>query len=131
MPKISFNILLAVAAGGAIGAVGRYILVSGTALWLGSGFPFGIVIVNSVGSFLLGVLLEVSALVWSAPQELRAFLIVGFLGAFTTFSAFSFEAMTLFQRGEPWGGALYVSGSVILGIIGLISGMAVVRVILA
>ena len=85
--------LLAVAFGGAVGAAGRH-LVSGQIMrWAGGGFPWGTLTVNVLGSFLLGVLVEYLVLRWSATQEMRGFLVVGLLGGFTTFSAFSLDAV--------------------------------------
>ncbi len=128
---MSVQMILAVAAGGACGAVGRFLVMSGAGHWLGHGFPYATLIVNIVGSFALGALLEISALVWSPPEELRAFLVVGCLGAFTTFSTFSMDTMALWTRGELVSAGLYVSVSVILSIAAFISGMAMFRAILA
>ncbi len=70
------KLMLAVAAGGALGAVGRYLVMSQVGHWLGSGFPFATLTVNVAGSFLLGLLIEASALAWSPAPELRALLVV-------------------------------------------------------
>ena len=107
-------ILLAVAAGGALGAVARYLL---SRLQSVDSFPWMTLLINVAGSFLLAVLYrhfntaEVSA-------EMRAFLTVGFCGAFTTFSTFSLEALRLFQNGRAMSAALYVLASVALCIAG-------------
>ena len=77
------KVLLAVAAGGAIGAVGRYLLVTQVGHWFGTAFPLGTIVVNVLGSFILGALVEIMALAWSPSLELRALLTVGVLGAFT------------------------------------------------
>ena len=82
------RIPLAVAAGGAIGASARYLLVGGLGRVLGPGFPMGTRAANALGSFMIGVLIEVTALVWPPSPELRALLVVGVLGSFTTVSAF-------------------------------------------
>ena len=124
---LSVNMLVAVGLGGALGAVGRYVIMVGAGHWIGHGFPYGTVIVNLVGSFALGALIEVSALVWSPSQEMRAFLVVGVLGALTTFSTFSMDAYVLWVRGELWPAAGYVMGSVFFGIAAFFSGMAVFR----
>ena len=94
------KLMLAVAAGGALGAVGRYLVMSQVGHWLGSGFPFATLVVNVAGSFLLGLLIEASALAWSPAPELRALLVVGVLGAFTTFSTFSLDVALHVERGE-------------------------------
>ena len=129
------KMLLAVACGGALGAVGRY-LASGRIErwlggWLGSDFPFGILVVNVVGSFLMGALVELLAHTWSPPPEVRAFLAVGLLGAFTTFSSFSLEVALLYERGALGQAALYIAASVVLSIGGLFAGMALFRALLA
>ncbi len=114
--------LLIIAAGGALGAVARYSLSGWVQGLLSTSFPLGTMVVNILGSFLLGFvfyLLEGLAL----SAETRSFLTIGFLGAFTTFSTFSYEALVLIQGGE-WGrGGLYVGGSVLLGLFGVLGGL--------
>ena len=83
------KLLLAIAAGGALGALGRHFMMVQVGHWFGTGFPLGTIVVNVLGSFTLGVLIELMALVWSPSMEIRAFLTIGALGAFTTFSTFS------------------------------------------
>ncbi|MEK9723101.1 MAG: fluoride efflux transporter CrcB [Rhodospirillaceae bacterium] len=126
---MSVQMIVAVAAGGAVGAVGRFLVMTGAGHVLGHGFPYGTMIVNIVGAFALGALIEVSALVWSPSEELRAFLVVGCLGAFTTFSTFSLDAVTLWHRGELVAATVYVGGSVILGLAAFIGGLAALRAI--
>lgn len=92
--------LIAIAVGGAFGALSRY----GASQWvysmLGRSFPFGTLVVNVAGSFVMGFLavLLIERLV--AGPELRAFLMIGFLGSFTTFSTFSLETVNLISSGE-------------------------------
>ena len=125
------NMLLAVACGGALGAVARH-LVSGQVMrWVGSGFPWGTLTVNVLGSFFLGVLLEYFALRWSATQEMRGFLAVGLLGGFTTFSAFSLDAVLLLERGSLGPAFAYIVGNVVLSICGLFAGLVIFRQVLA
>ena len=124
------KLLLAVAAGGALGAVGRYLVVVQVGHWLGTGFPYGTIVVNVIGSFLLGVLIELTALVWSPSLELRGFLVLGILGAFTTFSTFSMDTILLSERGLPLQAAAYVGASVVLSILGLFAGMRLCRLVL-
>ena len=125
------KIILAVAAGGAVGAVARYLVVTQVGLWFGTGFPLGTIVVNVVGSFVMGVLIETMALVWSTSQELRAFLAVGILGAFTTFSTFSMDVALLYERGALGQTAVYIAASVIFSILGLFAGLHVMRTLLA
>jgi CrcB protein len=124
------KIIFAIAAGGAIGAVSRYLVMIRTARWLGMGFPYGTVIINVAGSFLLGVLIEGSALAWDVGQELRAFLVVGVLGGFTTFSTLSLDFVALYERGQLIAAAGYAVGSVVLGVSALVAGMSAMRMLL-
>ena len=123
------KVLLAIAAGGAIGALARHFVNNQITHWLGDGFPWGILIANVVGSFAMGVLAESMALAWSPSQELRAFLIVGLLGAFTTFSTFSLQVALLYERGQMMLAAGYVASSVVFAVGGLFAGLALVRAV--
>ena len=127
---MSVHTILAVAAGGALGAVGRFLITSGGEYFLGYGFPFGTVIVNVLGSFALGILIEVSTFAWSPSAELRAFLVAGVLGAFTTFSTFSLDAVSLWTRGDFLLAGMYMAGSVLFGITGLLAGMFLTKAVL-
>jgi fluoride exporter len=95
---MSMSALLAVAAGGVTGAVARYLVYVAVGHLLGTGFPYATLLVNVVGSFVMGVLVELMALVWSASIEMRLFLTTGILGAFTTFSSFSLDFAVLYER---------------------------------
>jgi CrcB protein len=119
--------LLAVAAGGAFGAVSRYLVYVLAGQFLGTGFPFGTLIVNVVGSFLMGVLAEGTALVWTVNPQLRLFVAVGILGAFTTFSTFSLDVAVLYERGRLGLVSGYIMVSVICSIGALFAGMYLVR----
>ena len=127
--------VLAVAAGGAIGAAGRYVLAGWAerllSAWLGGGIPYGTLAVNVIGSFLLGVLVELLALSLSVSPELRGLLVVGVLGGFTTFSAFSLDTVLLLERGELGRAALYVLLSVCLSVGGLFAGLRLMRLVLS
>ncbi len=125
------KMLLAVAAGGAVGAVGRYLVVSAVGHIFGTGFPLGTIVVNVVGSFVLGALIEALALVWSPSPELRAMVVVGVLGAFTTFSTFSMDVVLLYERGALGQAALYIGASVILSIGAFFLGLSLLRSALA
>ncbi|MEX2628906.1 MAG: fluoride efflux transporter CrcB [Tistlia sp.] len=121
------TMLLAVASGGALGALGRHYLAGQAMRLLGHGFPWGTLLVNVLGCFAMGLLVELFARHFSPTQELRAFLTVGLLGAFTTFSAFSLEVGLLQGRGELGLAGLYVALSVGLSIGALFLGMGLVR----
>ncbi len=95
---------------------------------IGAGaFPFATLAVNIVGSFAMGLLAGWLARQGSAGENWRLLLGVGVLGGFTTFSAFSLELVTLVQRGEMGGAALYAALSLAGGVIGLIAGLALMR----
>lgn len=107
------NQLLAVALGGSFGAVIRYLVSTGVYQCLGRGFPYGTLVVNVVGSFLLGLLTEALILQRVAISlEYRAAILVGFIGAFTTFSTFSLETVYLLEQGNFGKAALNVTISV-------------------
>jgi CrcB protein len=125
------NGMLAVAAGGVVGALARYGVYVATGHWLGHGFPYATLIVNLVGSFAMGVLIETMALVWNTSNEMRLFLAVGVLGSFTTFSTFSLDFVVLYERRDWWLSALYASASVILSIGALFAGLQLMRRLLA
>ena len=125
------KLILAIAAGGALGAVARHYVAHQAAAWFGQGFPVGTLAVNVLGSFIMGVLIETMALSWSASAELRGFLTVGVLGAFTTFSTFSLDVAALVERGETLNAALYVTASVVLSIAALFGGLMLMRAALA
>ncbi len=125
------KLILAIAAGGALGAVARHFAIHQVALLLGSSFPWGTLAVNAAGAFVMGALVETMALAWSPAQELRAFLFVGFLGAFTTFSAFSLDVAVLYERGHLFAAAACIVASVILSVTGLFAGLAIIRAALA
>ncbi|MEC9481911.1 MAG: fluoride efflux transporter CrcB [Halomonas sp.] len=121
---------LAVAAGGALGALGRYLLSGWLAGILGREFPWGTFGVNLLGCCLIGALY-----VW-LTQELKlapiwqAVLVAGFTGAFTTFSTFALETLTLLESGRGLVAALYVSASLLLGIAGVALGMKLARILI-
>ena len=122
--------LVFVALGGALGAMGRYLVVGLVGRWVGAEFPFGTLAVNVLGSFVLGALVATMALRWEVPPEARAFLVVGVLGAFTTFSAFSLDVIQQWERGQAAEAAIYVVASVTLSVLGLLAGLRLMRFVL-
>ncbi|ANL40727.1 MULTISPECIES: fluoride efflux transporter CrcB [Rhizobium] len=116
-----------VALGGAIGSVLRYYVGQWALRLMGPAFPWGTLAVNVVGCFVIGVFAELIARRFNASMELRLLLITGFLGGFTTFSAFSLDAISLFERGEAITGGIYIAASVGLSMAAVISGLAVMR----
>ncbi|MFC7536068.1 fluoride efflux transporter CrcB [Sphingomonas sp. GCM10030256] len=112
---------LLVFVGGGLGAALRH-GVNRLCMWLGTGFPAGTLTVNVLGSLLMGLLISLLAEGPPASQGLRLFLATGLLGGFTTFSAFSLDALTLWERGQPALAALYVAGSVLLSLAAIAAG---------
>ncbi|TCP40465.1 fluoride efflux transporter CrcB [Rhodovulum marinum] len=121
--------ILQVALGGAIGAVGRYLTGVATIRLIGPGFPWGTLTVNILGSFLMGVLVVVLAK--KGGTHLAPFFMTGLLGGFTTFSAFSLDAMTIYERGQAGLAAGYVAASVILSLAAIAVGLWLARGIFA
>ncbi|MBN36792.1 MAG: fluoride efflux transporter CrcB [Rhodospirillaceae bacterium] len=124
------KMLVFVAMGGALGAMGRYLTVAGVTALMGHGFPFGTLVVNVVGSFILGALTETMTLSWSVSQEVRALLVVGMLGAFTTFSTFSLDVILQIERGQIVPAVIYILSSVALSVLALFAGLRLMRVVL-
>ena len=114
-----------VALGGALGASLRYLTNVAAMRAFGPGFPVATVLVNVLGSFLMGVL--VVALAEKGGMRFAPLLMTGMLGGFTTFSAFSLDAVTLYERGQIALAGGYVLGSVILSLAALVAGMAITR----
>lgn len=119
------NMILAVASGGAIGAVARFLVGRGMFHLMGPGFPWGTLTVNIVGSFLIGVMVEILALRTGASHPMQGFLVVGILGGFTTFSAFSMEVGLMIEKGQMSTALLYALGSVVIGVLALFAGLYV------
>ena len=119
--------LAAIAGGGALGAVLRHSANQGAMHLFGPDYPYGTVFVNVLGSFIIGALIAYFAHVWQPSNALRLFVITGFLGAFTTFSTFSLDFVTLLERGAMAPAFGYATISVVLSIAGLMFGMSVIR----
>jgi CrcB protein len=120
-----FQTLSLVALGGALGSAARYLVGVAALRTFGPGFPVATMAVNVAGSFLMGVL--VVTLAHLGGNRAAPFLMTGVLGGFTTFSAFSLDAVTLWDRGQTMLSATYVAGSVILSLAALVLGMATAR----
>ncbi len=121
------NMVLCIAAGGAIGSVLRHFAGVGAGVWLGSAFPYGTMFVNVAGSFVMGILVALFAHYGNPSQEMRAFLTVGLLGGFTTFSSFSLDVVTLYERGQYSLAGLYIALSLLLSLAGIFAGLFIVR----
>jgi CrcB protein len=123
------SMIIAIAIGGAAGAVGRHFVNIGMASLLGHGFPWGTLTVNVVGSLIIGLLVHLMAVSWTVSPEMRALLTVGGLGAFTTFSTFSIDAVVLYERGAIGAAAIYVIVSVVAAIGALFLGLRLGRML--
>ncbi len=115
--------ILWVALGGAIGSALRYLTSLAALRLLGPGFPWGTAAVNVAGSFVMGVL----AVILADKARLSPFLMTGILGGFTTFSAFSLDAVRLVENGQTTSAAYYVFASVALSIAALMTGLGLAR----
>ena len=121
--------LLAIAIGGAIGAVFRYVLGNQISVIFGTNFPFSILIINVIGSFFMGMAIESFNLFSISNEPLQKFLTVGILGAFTTFSTFSLDALDLIMKNRISDAFLYVSASVLLAIVFLLLGIQFIKLV--
>jgi CrcB protein len=121
------NMILAIALGGGIGSVARHYAVS----LFSSAFPYGTLLVNVLGSLIIGLFMELMAQKWQVSLEIRAFLVTGFLGGFTTFSAFSFDVLKLVETNQYIPAALYVFLSVGLSLAAIFAAVFLVRGVFA
>lgn len=118
--------LLQIALGGAFGAMSRFLFATGVMRLTGSSLPLGILSANVLGSFLMGV----AVTLFSHHLEdvrLAPLVMTGFLGGFTTFSAFSLDTVQLIEQGRLAAAAFYIGGSVGLSVLALMLGMTVVK----
>ncbi len=121
--------LLSIGAGGFLGSISRYFLSTQVHLRLGSDFPYGTLVVNALGSFVLGTLAGYAYEHMAISEELRQSVTVGFLGAFTTFSTFSYETVILMQSGDYWKMGINMLSNVLICLILCILGLELVKTI--
>lgn len=114
--------------GAGIGGALRHGVNLGAARLLGYGFPFGTLIVNVLGSFVMGLFAGYFLFRPGTPQHVRLFLTTGVLGGFTTYSSFSLDTALLIERHAYWLAAAYVAGSLAAGLIALFAGMSIFRI---
>src|ERR1700761_8695418 len=117
------TVIFAVAAGGALGSVTRYLVGIASGRLFGTNFPWGTLIINVTGSFLIGAFVGMFATRWELPQAVRIFLPVGICGGYTTFSTFSLDAWYLMERGQNAASLAYMLSSVVLSVIALIGAL--------
>ena len=123
--------LLYVGAGGALGAMARFLMAGWVQKASGGTFPWGTLSVNVAGAFAMGLVVAVALKAASFPADLRVFLTSGVLGGFTTFSAFSVETALMIEKGDLLPAGLYVVASVTLTVLFLFCGLWLVRSIAA
>ena len=124
------KVLLAVAIGGAIGAIARFQLSQSFIKSFSGDFIYNIMVANIIGCFLMGVCYEFMNLKINIGLEWRAFFMVGVLGAFTTFSSFALDVFILVERGNFLNASIYILSSVIFSIFGLFVGIYIIRSII-
>jgi CrcB protein len=124
------TVYLAIAFGGALGAISRYWVSARTYLWLGTEFPFGTLMVNISGSVMMGFLALLLTEKISLSEELRFALLVGFLGSYTTFSTFALDGLQALQNGAVMKVAMYVLLSVGGSLLGVWVGYLGARMLL-
>jgi CrcB protein len=121
--------VLWVGVGGGVGAIARYTLGLWIAERLGTTFPWGTLIINIMGSLLIGIILTVLTEKVIADPAWRLLLVVGFLGGYTTFSSYTFEALTLATAGEWLLALAYVLGSNVVGLLAVVLGAMVAQLV--
>ncbi|MES9812699.1 MAG: fluoride efflux transporter CrcB [Candidatus Thiodiazotropha endolucinida] len=121
------NQLIAIASGGAVGALFRFWVSSGIYSLLGRGFPYGTLVVNVLGSLVMGFLYVLLLERTTVSPEMRGALLIGFLGAFTTFSTFSIETLNLLEQAELLKAGLNILVSVIACVLACWFGLVVGR----
>lgn len=122
-------LLLYLAAGGALGTVARFALAGWVYDHASGGFPWGTFAVNAAGSFLIGFTVRSLEFVTVTP-ELRGFLTIGLLGGFTTFSTYTYETITLVRDGQWSTASLYALGSLLIGLLAVLAGLAAATLLL-
>jgi len=123
--KMDWRLVAAVAAGGALGSVARYLLGAVIQDRAATALPLGTLVINVTGSLLLGFLMRLGLDTSAFSPEMRFFLTTGFCGGYTTFSTFSYETVRLLEDGEYGTASVYIASSVVLSILACVIGMGV------
>lgn len=119
----------AVAIGGALGSMARYALSAWIFDVSSHKFPYATLTVNVIGSFVMGILFVIIVEKAALPAEMRSLLMIGFLGAFTTFSAFSLDALGLWQNGHVFLSLVYMLATVVLCLVAMSSAIWLTRLL--
>jgi len=122
---------LAISVGGALGANARYLVASWATTQWGTQFPVATLLINASGSFVLGVYLTLATERFTGHPAVRLLVATGFLGAYTTFSTFSVEALRLIETGDVAAAMGYMVASVVLSIVAVAIGMIVARTLVS
>lgn len=120
---------LIIGLGGFLGANCRYLVGGWVAERFGSTFPYGTLLINVSGSFVIGLFLTLITERFIAPPSARLFFVIGFLGAYTTFSTFSFETLALIEARSYLAATVNLVGSVALGMLAVVLGAAIGRLL--
>ncbi len=120
---------LIIGLGGFLGANARYLVGGWIAERFGSSFPYGTLVINVSGSFLIGLIMTLIVDRFSAPPSARLFLAIGFLGAYTTFSTFSFESLALIQERAYLAAGANLLANVLLGLGAVVLGVIIGRIL--
>ena len=121
------GVILSIAAGGAIGAVLRYGVLAMAPLMFGTAFPYNTILVNIIGSFLMGIFVTYFTVSDSLSPELKSFLTIGLMGGFTTFSAFSLDILKMWESDQMMYAILYALVSVIFSVGAIFVGVLVAK----
>lgn len=125
------DVILSIAAGGAVGSVARYLVAKAIQDHFGSAFPAGTLVVNLAGCIVLGFVMRIALDTGEFSPTTRALLTTGFCGGFTTFSTFAWETIALVEEGALRRAAMYMGGSLLAGLAGIWLGTAAARLLLS
>ncbi len=123
------RMILAIALGGAFGAVSRHFIAAAVGRQMGHGFPWGTLAVNLLGSFIMGFMIVYFTHRLNLSNEVKALITVGFLGSLTTFSTFSMEIGKFIETAQYGSAAIYIGVSVVIGVAALFLGMTTGRLL--
>lgn len=121
--------VLLIGIGGFAGAIARYLVDARISTWTGGSLPWGTFVINVSGSFLLGVLFALIVERATLPSDLRGPLMIGFLGAYTTFSTFALESWRMMEDGAWLYASANLIGSIVVGVLAVVAGVALGRAI--
>jgi len=125
------NTVLAIFIGGGVGSVFRHFCVLASKAMFGANFPYGTIFVNVVGSLLIGIIMQTAISKGNVTPNMQALLVTGFLGGFTTFSAFSLDVFGLSESGQTMAVIAYIVATVFLSLLGVFAGAYLMRGVLA